>query len=280
MESLLMISELFKPQELFRNQLSNHSNNQYHSHEFIEIFYVLSGTAQQRLNNSTIEISTGDLFLLRPTDQHSFSSDDANFIHRDFLIDPVPFQNTCCFYDELFYKLILTNPTPPHLHLTQSQLSELETWFNRINIISNLSIRNTMYSFLLSNILGYIFNNNVTDLHTEPSIWINNLISQLNSPYNFATPLDTLLEDIPYSRPYICRIFKQFTGTTPVKYFNDVRLSQAYLLIKSSTASVTKIAESLGFYHRSFFYKIFKEKYGITPSEVKKISTTTDKYLT
>ena len=270
MESILFVHELFKPQELFRNQLSNHSNNQYHCHEFIEIFYVISGTAQQRLNNSTTEISTGDLFLLRPSDQHSFASNDAAFIHRDFLIDPHQFQNICCFYNKTFYDLVLASPTPPHLHLPQSQLSEFESWFNRINIISNANTQNTMYSFLLSNILGLIFNHNITDLHTEPSIWINNLISQLNSPYNFATPLETILEEIPYSRPYICRIFKQYTGTSPVKYFNDVRLSQAYLLIKSSTTSISKIAESLGFYHRSFFYKIFKEKYGISPSEVKK----------
>ena len=277
MESILFIHELFKSQELFRNQLSNHSNNQYHCHEFIEIFYVISGTAQQRLNNSTINISTGDLFLLRPSDQHSFASNDSSFIHRDFLIDPKQFQSICCFYNETFYDLILKNPSPPRIHLSQSHLSEVEAWFNRINIISNINIKNTMYSFLLSSILGHIFNNNISDLHTEPSIWINNLISQLNSPYNFATPLETLLEEIPYSRPYICRIFKQYTGTSPVKYFNNVRLSQAYLLIKSSTTSISKIAESLGFYHRSFFYKIFKEKYGISPSEVKKASARLDK---
>lgn len=277
MESILFIHELFKSQELFRNQLSNHSNNQYHCHEFIEIFYVISGTAQQRLNNSTIEISTGDLFLLRPSDQHSFASNDSSFIHRDFLINPQEFQKICCFYNAPFYDLILKNPSAPHIRLTQSHLSELESWFNRINIISNPNVKNTMYSFLLSNILGQIFNHNFTDLHTEPSIWINKLISQLNSPYNFATPLDTILEEIPYSRPYICRIFKQYTGTTPVKYFNNIRLSQAYLLIKSSTTSITKIAESLGFYHRSFFYKIFKEKYGISPSEVKKMSASLDK---
>ena len=277
MESILFVHELFKSQELFRNQLSNHSNNQYHCHEFIEIFYVISGTAKQRLNNSTIEISTGDLFLLRPSDQHSFTSNDSSFIHRDFLITPQEFENICCSHDKTFYDLILKNPSSPHIYLKQSHLSELESWFNRINIISNPNIKNTMYSFLLSSILGHIFNNNFTDLHTEPSIWINKLISQLNSPYNFATPLDTLLEEIPYSRPYICRIFKQYTGTTPVKYFNDVRLSQAYLLIKSSATSITKIAESLGFYHRSFFYKIFKEKYGISPSEVKKMSASLDK---
>ena len=276
MGNIMFVSEFFKSDELFRNQLSNHSNNQYHSHEFIEIFYVLSGSAQQRLNNSTIDISTGDLFLLRTNDRHSFSSDDPTFIHRDFLIDFNQFKNICCFYDEKFYELILTSQSPAHIHLTQSQLSELESWFNRINTILNQDIRNTMYSFLVSNMLSLVFNKNFTNLHTEPSIWINNLISQLNSPYNFTVPLDTILEEFPYSRPYLCRVFKQYTGTTPVKYFNDVRLSQAYLLIKSSTTSISKIAESVGFYHRSFFYKIFKEKYGISPSDVKKITAPLD----
>ena len=125
-------------------------------------------------------------------------------------------------------------------------------------------------SFLLSNILSCLFTEGFSNLTQGSTLWINDLIMQLNAPHNATTPIHSILEKYPYSQPYICKVFKHYTGTTPVKYFNDARLSQAYILIKSSASSISNIAEQTGFYHRSFFYKIFKEKYGITPSDVKK----------
>ena len=270
MYSRMYVSEFFSSNESFKHQLTNHSNNQYHSHEFIEIFYVIHGSAQQKINKKTIDISAGDLFLLRPFDNHSFISDNPDFCHRDFLITPNKFEEVCCFFNKNFYDSLFKQANPIHINLSQNTINMLENMFNLTNTIISAEDKDSTFSFLLSNILSCLFTEGFSNLTQGSTLWINDLIMQLNAPHNATTPIHSILEKYPYSQPYICKVFKHYTGTTPVKYFNDARLSQAYILIKSSASSISNIAEQTGFYHRSFFYKIFKEKYGITPSDVKK----------
>ena len=100
-------------------------------------------------------------------------------------------------------------------------------------------------------------------------MWLNTLISDLSAPYNLSTPIQNILSKYPYNRAYISRAFKKKTGKTPIEYFNDLRLQHAYAQIQTNTTSITNIARSIGFNHRSFFYKVFKQKYGITPTELK-----------
>jgi len=47
----------------------------------------------------------------------------------------------------------------------------------------------------------------------------------------------------------------------------------ASLLLADKKKSVSKIVESLGYLNLSYFSKIFKEKYGFTPSQYKKYHT-------
>ena len=54
-------------------------------------------------------------------------------------------------------------------------------------------------------------------------------------------------------------------GTGFIDYLNDYRLTIAERLLKSSDSSVLEIAEQCGFDNLSYFNRIFKRKYGISP---------------
>lgn len=56
-------------------------------------------------------------------------------------------------------------------------------------------------------------------------------------------------------------------GTGFIEYLNDYRLTMAERLLKSSDASVLEIAEQSGFDNLSYFNRIFKRKYGISPGK-------------
>ena len=63
------------------------------------------------------------------------------------------------------------------------------------------------------------------------------------------------------------KFFKQQMGTGFIEYLNDYRLTMAERLLKSSDASVLEIAEQSGFDNLSYFNRIFKRKYGISPGK-------------
>ena len=71
-----------------------------------------------------------------------------------------------------------------------------------------------------------------------------------------------------YSKSHFMKFFKQNIGTGFIDYLNDYRLTMADRLLKTSDSPVLEIA----FDNLSYFNRIFKRKYGVSPGKMR-IST-------
>jgi two-component system response regulator YesN len=56
---------------------------------------------------------------------------------------------------------------------------------------------------------------------------------------------------------------------TFTKYIQDIRLTIAQKNICNTDDTIEDIAASVGYNNLGYFYKIFKEKYNMTPAEMK-----------
>lgn len=63
------------------------------------------------------------------------------------------------------------------------------------------------------------------------------------------------------------RLFREYTGKTPIEYRNDMRLQKARVKLQSGEYNVSEAAECSGFSNLSFFIKLYKKKYGHTPKK-------------
>ena len=57
------------------------------------------------------------------------------------------------------------------------------------------------------------------------------------------------------------------SGTSCLKYINNYRLEKAAELLKSTAYSITDISLECGFNNLSYFNKLFKRKYHLTPRD-------------
>ncbi|MEO2063096.1 MAG: helix-turn-helix transcriptional regulator [Christiangramia sp.] len=62
--------------------------------------------------------------------------------------------------------------------------------------------------------------------------------------------------------------FQALYGKTVNEYIRDVRLSKALNMLSSGRKNVSEVVYELGLSSRSYFSKIFKEKYGISPRKL------------
>lgn len=68
------------------------------------------------------------------------------------------------------------------------------------------------------------------------------------------------------SVPYLNRLFKQKTGETLAAYLKHLRLEKARQFLVDTNLSVETIARKVGFENTKYFYTLFKNEYGISPS--------------
>ena len=66
-------------------------------------------------------------------------------------------------------------------------------------------------------------------------------------------------------------IFKKATGTSPIAYLNNYRLSVAAERLIETESSVSEIAYSVGINDPLYFSKLFKRTYGTSPKEYRRI---------
>ena len=99
---------------------------------------------------------------------------------------------------------------------------------------------------------------------------INDLIEYINNYPDLDHKLDILTQKIGLSAAKIQEGFKMIKGLTVCEYIRYVRLSKAEELMSNTDLNISEIVYSLGFTSRSYFSKIFKERFNCAPSYYKK----------
>lgn len=99
---------------------------------------------------------------------------------------------------------------------------------------------------------------------------IGKLVSHIQA--NFREPLSLqMLADLTYmNSQYLSKLFKEVTGQTFMDYLTDIRLQEAYRLLKESSLGINEIAAASGFGQKQNLIRTIKKHTGLTPTEYRK----------
>jgi signal transduction histidine kinase/ligand-binding sensor domain-containing protein/DNA-binding response OmpR family regulator len=90
-------------------------------------------------------------------------------------------------------------------------------------------------------------------------------IEQNVTNVNFS--VEELSNKLNLSRVSLYKKMLSLTGKTPVYCIRTVRLKRAVQLLQKSQLSIANVAYEVGFNNPTYFSKVFKEEYGVLPSE-------------
>lgn len=110
---------------------------------------------------------------------------------------------------------------------------------------------------------------------TNPTI--NAVRSYLDCYFFHDITLAGLAKLYHYNEKYLGALFKQQLGISFHDYLNQRRLKHARILLKSTRNSILEIAARSGFNNVTYFNRIFKSKFGITPSQFRQEQAKNDK---
>lgn len=77
---------------------------------------------------------------------------------------------------------------------------------------------------------------------------------------------------IKMSESNLYAVFKKATGSSPIKYLNQYRLTIACELLRKTDYSIKEIAEKVGIPDQFYFSKLFKSKHSISPQQYRQIN--------
>lgn len=251
-------------------QITNKGDRYYHSHNFYELFYITNGTIKHSLNSETDELSMGDVVFLRPGDIHCFLREPDNACaHRDLALTVPLYEKAVTFFKY--------NPLSDHTAYAKAKidietLNKLETELQTIGSADAAS--NPSLYFALSELFMAKRNADLKDRkgYNAPE-WILGLIAKLEMPEYFCLEPSEIFAELNYSKEYVSRTFRKVTGKTLTDYMNQRKLSLASVLIQNTDKSIERIGFECGYNNVSYFYRTFKQTFGKTPHELRKITS-------
>lgn len=88
----------------------------------------------------------------------------------------------------------------------------------------------------------------------------------------------SMAEDLNMTQNYLSSQFKAYFGVTMISYVNSLRADHAAMLLKETDSTVQDIAVLCGFNTSDALARVFKQKYGITPSNYRNNIGKSDDY--
>ena len=99
---------------------------------------------------------------------------------------------------------------------------------------------------------------------------INAIEAIVNERLREGVSLSEIASGVYLSKRQVSRIISKEYGCSLPELMNGKRLKAAEILLKTTSLSVSKIAEEVGISSEGYFYTLFKAKYGITPLQYRK----------
>lgn len=98
------------------------------------------------------------------------------------------------------------------------------------------------------------------------------VIRIIESEYMNDLNLDYIANEINFAPAYLSYVFKKETGSNVIKYITDYRMEKAKRLLEEGKLKIIQVAQACGYGNQSYFNRLFKNYYGVTPKQFKEKS--------
>ena len=103
-----------------------------------------------------------------------------------------------------------------------------------------------------------------TNINNCTNMDIKGIINWTKNNFTKQITLQEVADFSGYSKYYFCSQFKKYTRLTYLTYLNQIRITNAKLLLSNPNKSITSISFDCGFESPAYFSQLFKKDTGIT----------------
>ncbi|MBR3934330.1 MAG: AraC family transcriptional regulator [Clostridia bacterium] len=244
-----------------------------HNHEFFEFVLTVSENVIHEINNRQIKLEKYSLMLIRPDDTHRFVDiGQGEFSYLNLAFTKETFDDISIYlHAKDAMQKLETQSEPPISLLSEKQGQSLMNQFFYLMGDSLIPEPHIYSRGIISNLFSKYFLNNFDNKgNMDLPQWLSILCSEMHKIENFSLGTDAMLSLSGKSYGHLSRCFKNYFGTTPTEYVNDIRLKYARNMILHTNMTVLDIGLECGYENIGYFHRLFKNKYGTSPGELRK----------
>ena len=240
-----------------------------HWHKEFEILRVLSGELELYINNVRYSMIAGDIAFI-----------GCGMLHRG---DPKDCVYECLVFDmNMLFGRVGDRNSALLLPLADGRVAaecvashgQSNTGSDIRELFSLMRDRPEYYELSVVGLLLRVFyclysEDRVHEIsktrHGHRYEMMTELVKWLETHYTEQVSLSVLARHVGVNEKYLCRVFREMTGKSPIEYVNGVRIEAACHKMTAENMTVTEAALDSGFNDLSYFSRAFKKYMGVSP---------------
>ncbi len=256
----------------------------WHHLNFIKIMYVLNGSFLLNTGRDRrIELKAGNFVVVPPDlEQSVFSYHDEDVVINIFL--------RASTFEKAFYSLLMESEKLSGFFwkVLYGKDDNSIIWFQCdtdecldrfiLDMFEEIEHPRQGGNFLLvSYVMAFLayalyrYQDRMTSIQDTPlrKDRFPMIIQFIRENYNTVT-LSSLARQFHQSEGYLCRYIKQETGYSLTHLLREFRIKKAAVMLRDTNNSVEDIMLEVGYTDISYFYRVFRKRYGMTPNQYRR----------
>ena len=253
-----------------------------HSHNYVEMVYMCSGSTTHIVNGKPILLRQGELLLFGQGATQEILPAGLGDVAVNFIILPQFFDKVLEMLDEdetPLRKFIVDSLRNDNANFLYFQVSDVLPVQNLIENLIWTLLRGASPSrrSICQLTMGLLFMQllNVTDRLASQSTEeaaIVQVLHYIEENYKTGTLTD-IASQLHYDVYWLSREIKHITGKTYKELLQEKRLTQAAYLLKHTTLRVDEVGQAVGYSNLSYFHRIFSRRFSMSPKKYRDGST-------
>ena len=248
-----------------------------HSHDFIELVFILEGSGTHKFNNISHQLLPGMVFVVKPGDYHGYFDNNQLFLMNvimyglDMLSLLQDLKGMEGFHF-LFMEDISRDGDYINFHqLTAAELMQarkllemMEQEYEERLPGYQANLKSVFLNLCVMVMRSYEHRGQQNDTSTAK---LGRALAYMEKNFYRNISIPEIADQAYFSLRQFQRIFSTKYGMSPVQYLLNLRIQAASYHLLNSEASISQIAELCGFEDSNYFSRQFKKVTGRSPRE-------------
>ena len=255
-----------------------------HRHNFIEVLYVCEGSLTNIIGGKQVVIEAGELLFLNQFTRHEILPAGKNDIAINFMILPEFFDvaytmagSNNVLADFLVNVLRQNEEKGEYLHFRVAEVLQIQNLLENMiySLVTGRGDQNRINQTTMGLIFLYLLDSVQYAEMRLPNQY-ENMISMTTLDYieqNYKTAtLTELCVRLHLPMHVLSKMIKKNTGFNFKELLQRKRMNKAIELMCETELPISDIIAAVGYENGSYFHRVFREKYHVTPRAFREIN--------
>lgn len=251
-----------------------------HKHNYVEIIYMCSGSTTHIINDTKkVNLNAGELLFLNQNVTQEILPAGKDDIAVNFIVLPEFFDRTFAMASEenilrnfIIASLKQEKSMVDYLHFPVKEILPIQNLVENMTwaLLNKQSNKRNIIQTTMELLMLHLFDHTEKINQNDPRQFEQNLVfatfQYIENHYKNASleELSHLLGHPPY---YVSKLLKKHSGYHFKNLLQAKRLNQSVFLLTTTSIAVENIIAMVGYENTSYFHRIFKKRFAMTPKQ-------------